>query len=141
ITGKNLNYPAFKRQGGGHYVLDPNARAGGAVYPLPFPELAADIELFANKSTVLPRYEAQVVGGGVAVARGSRVLRAGLSKNIADPSEDVLLHAGVALRIWKFSLEGAIMTTPSLETITSDEDIRSPQRSGASLTLGMNIAF
>jgi F plasmid transfer operon protein TraF len=141
ITGKNLSYPAFKRQGGGHYVLEPNARAGVAVYPLSFLELAADIDLFVNQSNVLPGYESQVVGGGAQIDLGIVAIRAGLSKNIADPSEDVLLHAGLALRIWKFSLEAAIMTTPSLETINSDEDIKIPQRAGASLTLGMNIAF
>jgi hypothetical protein len=140
VTGKNLDFPAFRLDDGRHLVVDPNARAGVAVFPVPWVTLAADVDLFQNSSTVLPGYHSQVVCGGAEFDLGLVALRAGVSKNIADPTEQVLLHAGAALRILRFTLEAAVACTPALRDIES-MSAKLPQRVGGAITCGVNIDF
>ena len=140
ITGKNLNFPAFRLHSGGNLVVDPAVRAGAAFFPLKWLTLAVDGDLYQNTTSVFPGYRSQVVGGGAEVDLGVVALRLGLSKNVPDPDETVVLHAGVAFRIWRISLELAGMCTPELQSIES-AGVEVPERAGLSLTFGANIDF
>ena len=141
LTAKNINSPRFGRQFGEDYVLDPNLRAGVALYPLSWLTLAADIDCWKNHSEVLPAHRSQVVGGGAQFDLSVIALRAGISKNLLDEREDFILHAGLALRIWHFSLEAAAMLTPSLRGFEFNSAGTIPERTGVSITAGFNIAF
>jgi len=141
VTGKNLTCPSFERSQGTNIVLKPNARAGVAFYPTPWLTLAADMDLFKNKSTILPGYESLLIGGGAEADLGIVAIRAGLSKNLADSSEDILLHAGLAFRFWKFSLQFSGMVTPTFEDIGLESIGKFPQRAGISLSLGFDVEF
>ncbi len=141
VTGKNLNRPAFDKKPSGHFVLDPSARAGVAVFPASWLMFAADIDLFRNHNEFLPGYRSQMVGGGVEVDLSLVALRAGISKNIAESDEEIVLHAGLALRLWRFSLEAAAMMTPTFDDIGWDDLENVPQRGGVSITLGLDVEF
>jgi hypothetical protein len=142
ITGKNLNRPSFDRLDGGHFVIDPSTRAGVALYPVRWLTLAADLDLYKIHSRFLPGYDSQVLGGGAELDLGIIALRLGLSKNLAESDEELLLHGGFALQIWRLNLEVAVACTPSFQGIeVDDEDTEIPERCGASVTLGANINF
>jgi hypothetical protein len=142
VTGKNLNRPSFDAPASDDkFHLDPNARAGVAFFPLNWLSFAADLDLFHNHSEVLPGYRSQMLGGGAQVELGVVVLRAGLSKNLLDPHEAVLLHGGIGLRIGIFSLEASAMATPKLQVVNAGGDAEVPQRAGAALSLGLAMDF
>ncbi len=141
VTGHNLNAPSFEREGGGSFQLEPQARAGVEVRPLPFLSFAADIDLYKYENEFLPGYKSQILGGGAQVELGPVALRAGASKNLADEEESVVIHAGLGVRMGYFSLDAAAMLTPHFEGISAESGAEVPQRAGASLTLGFNIPF
>lgn len=150
LTGKNLNRPEFDFASGPDFHLDPQARAGVALLPFRWLTLSADLDLFTNHSDVLPGFDSQFVGGGAEVNLFDILfLRGGLSKNLRDSDESLLLHAGLGLRIWHFSVEAAAVVPSDLaeldrlsdlqERIDEIEDL--PERVGLSAMLGFNIPF
>lgn len=140
-AGKYLNQPRFDVDGGDDYEIDPQLRVGAAVQPLSWLTLAADIDAFPNHSDSLPGYRSQVVGGGAEVNLFDNFfLRAGVSKNLEDASEDVIIHGGLGVRIWDFSLDFAAMVAPDLTDLDVDDGVQEvPERVGFSLMLGFDI--
>jgi hypothetical protein len=143
-VGRNLTRPQFDFAGPGDYTVEPQVRAGLGLYPLPGLTLAADVDLCENHSEALPGYDSQVVAGGIEYAIADVLfLRAGASWNFAGPDEEVLLHAGLGLRVWLIQLDVAACATPALTELTTDIDdddtIDVPEKAGFSLQLGVNI--
>jgi len=143
VVGRNLNRPSFDYAGPGDYVLDPQVRAGVGVHPLPGLTLAADIDLYVNHSEALPGYDSQQLGGGIEYALLEVLpLRVGISKNLAEADEALLLHAGLGLRIWRFYLDVAAHAATDLTKVTWEDggdSVEVPERFGFSLLLGANI--
>jgi hypothetical protein len=149
LVGRNLNGPEFAMEGPGHYRVEPQVRAGLGVAPLTelgLPVglvLAADIDVIENDSEALPGYQSQVVGGGAELSIGDVfALRAGVSKNLAEPEESLVLHAGLGFRFWLIQIDAAIAATPELTEIEADDGedpVEVPERVGASLMVSVNI--
>ena len=50
------------------------------------------------------------------------------------------IHAGLGVRVWYFSLDAAVMFTPSTTNLNTSNDLQEvPERSGFALMLGFNI--
>lgn len=150
VTGKNLNQPEFDFKNGDTFTLDPQGRAGIAILPFDWLTLAADVDLFTNHSDIIPGHESQLIGGGAEINLYHLVyLRAGLSKNLKRSDNDLYLHAGVAVRIWYFSLEAGAVVPADLDDIDEISDIYDkvenledvPARVGASVMFGFNLPF
>ncbi|HVR76534.1 MAG TPA: conjugal transfer protein TraF [Planctomycetota bacterium] len=144
IIARNLNRPKFDVKGPGDYVVDPQLRAGVALGPFAGLTIAADIDCFVNHSRAFPGYDSQVLGGGVEYSILDVVfLRAGLSKNLVEEDENVMLHAGLGVRLGYVHIEVAASATPEWTEVSSgigrkDPDVI-PERGGLSAMIGVNI--
>lgn len=123
ILARNVNSPSFKQPDaavaageGSNYKVDPQVRAGVALYPLRgfFGWLlAADIDLTKN-STLVPGYKSQLFSVGTEVNLGGRTwfnvaARAGLMKNLAEKGETAYtVGLGMNFLHLQFDLAGAI---------------------------------
>lgn len=148
-VGRNLNNPEFDFKGPGDFEIERQFRAGVGIEPFANTSsffslgLAADIDIVKNKSESLPGYESQILGGGAEIGLGDVLfLRAGVSKNLRESAEDLLVHAGLGLRLWVFNLDAAATLSPDLTEITTgvdDDPTKVPERAGLSIQLGLNI--
>ncbi|MBI4585355.1 MAG: conjugal transfer protein TraF [Planctomycetes bacterium] len=150
VAGKNLNRPRFDVNVGPDYVIEPQARAGLAMLPFDWLTLAADLDLFTNHSEALPGFKSQVLGGGAELnLLDALFIRAGASQNLRDPDEDVILHAGLGMRVWYFGLDAAVMLPASFSRLDKvanlADDLQNlenlPDRVGVSVMLGFDIPF
>jgi hypothetical protein len=144
VTGRNLNNPGFDFKGPGDYVLERQFRAGVGFTPIPWLTLAADIDLLRNDCEALPGYHSQVLGGGVEFALfDAGFFRLGLSKNLAESKEDLVIHGGFGLRVWLLQIDAALaFATDWTEIETGDaggDPTEVPERVGASLQIGLNV--
>lgn len=144
VVGRNLNNPSFDFRGPGDYEIERQFRAGVGVTPLPWLTLAADIDLVRNDSEALPGYHSQVLGGGAEVSLfGAGFLRLGLSKNLAESEEDLVIHTGLGFRVWLLQIEAAAAVATDWTEIETgndgDDPAEIPERVGFSLQLGFNI--
>lgn len=141
IVGRNLNRPEFDFKGPGKYVVEPQVRAGVGLTPLPGLTLAGDVDLYINHSEALPGYDSQMLGGGAEYALLDILfLRGGVSKNIAEPTENVMFHLGLGLRVLSVDVDLAASIVPEFTKLESGGGTAElPERAGASLLIGVNI--
>jgi hypothetical protein len=141
IVARNVNRPKFDFLGPGDYVVEPQIRAGVGFTPPIGLTLAADIDVYANHSEALPGYDSQVISAGAEYSIFDVLfLRAGLSKNLAQTNEDMVMHAGLGLRILYVQLDVALGLTPHFTELTTDNNnVSVPERAGLSVQLGVNI--
>ncbi len=139
IVGRNLNQPTFDARGK-DYELDPQVRAGVAVFPLDWVTLAADMDVLKNDSEALAGYESQTVSGGAEVALFDiLMLRAGLSKNVLT-SEGLTYHFGLGLHTGPLHVEiagAASADTTPVENLSDDVEI--PDRAHAAAMVEVTI--
>jgi hypothetical protein len=144
VVGRNLNSPKFEFKGPGDYEIERQFRAGAGVNVVPGLTLAVDIDLVRNESAALPGYHSQVLGGGAEFAILDAVfLRAGVSKNLAEENEDIMIHAGLGARFWIIDIDAAASFVPDWTEVTTgndgDDPTQVPERVGASLQIGFNL--
>ena len=147
VVGRNLNNPDFDFKGPGDYEIERQVRAGIGFSPFQSLggflglTLAADIDVLRNHSEALPGYKSQLVGGGAELGLGDVLfLRAGVSKNLSESEEDLMLHAGLGFRLWVLSFDLAASLIPDFTEIStggSSNDV--PERAGVSFQLGINL--
>jgi hypothetical protein len=119
LVVKNINTPEFDYIDGTTLEFDPMARIGAAfTLPMHMLTFAMDIDLTTN-DTLIPGYDEQYIGGGVAFSPLSLFsIRAGLMKNMQDSDEGVVLTAGLGFgaKWFQFDVSGQYAT----ETATFD---------------------
>ncbi|MBN1417173.1 MAG: hypothetical protein JXP34_00255 [Planctomycetes bacterium] len=141
VAGRHLAQPRFDAAGG-DYEVDPQVRAGIALFPTGWLTLALDCDMTRNASEGLPGYASQVIGAGAEFRLfGSLALRAGVSKNLVG-AESPVLHAGLGLDVWGFHLEAAGCSALDTQPIETDgSSVRIPEHMGASLLVGLEAPF
>ncbi len=150
VVGRNLNNPDFDFKGPGDYLIERQVRAGVGFSPLESVggllslTLAADVDLIRNESEALPGYKSQLLGGGAELGLGDMFfVRAGVSKNLAETEEDLMLHGGFGFRLWVVQLDFAASVIPDFTEISTGNDGDNPtdipERAGLSFQLGINI--
>ncbi len=145
IVGKYLNRPEFDLEGPGDYTIDPQARAGVALGPFAGLTLAADVDLTSNETDAFPGYQSQLVGGGVEYNLNEwdiLFLRGGVSKNVGEADESVVIHAGLGARVFGVALDLAGMLAPEFTDINTSADGSSdeiPERVGLAVMLSFNV--
>ncbi len=144
VVGRNLNNPSFEFKGPGDYEIERQFRAGVGIAPGAGFTLAADLDLVRNDSEALPGYHSQVVAAGAELAMFDVLfLRGGVSKNLAEGDEDLMIHAGLGLRVWVLQVDAAASIVPDFTEITTGNDGDNPreipERVGASLLVGVNL--
>jgi len=150
VVGRNLNNPELEFDGPGDYEVERQFRAGIGIAPFASTgsffqvTLAADVDLIRNDSEALPGYESQLLGGGVEVGLADVLfLRGGVSKNLAESEEDLMVHAGFGLRLWVLQVDAAANLIPDFTEISTSSDGSDssdvPERGGFALQLSLNL--
>ncbi|TVR13064.1 MAG: hypothetical protein EA401_07615 [Planctomycetota bacterium] len=118
-------------------TLDPQITVGAALSLPTRLTLTAEVDVLKTES-MLPGYDNQFVRAGVEWDPIRFIpLRAGVSRNIAESSEDFSVHAGLGLNFWLARLDLAGHYSIG-DTVTYDGD-KYPQRAGVSL--GISAGF
>ncbi len=136
VTVHDINSPSFKYSAQdqlnaaasgidlpSRYVLQSGARAGVSFSPLSFWNVALDGDLSRNL-TALEGYESQMLALGTEVNVFNRSwlnipLRAGLSRNMAEPGAKTAISAGAGFNFLHFNVDIGATVTPGTETIQS----------------------
>lgn len=145
LVGRNLNRPAFDLAGPGKYELDPQLRAGLGIELSDSLLLAVDLDVLKNQSDALRGRESQVLGAGIEYSVldwDVLFLRAGVSKNLADEKEDLVVHAGLGLALWGFSIDAAGLVATDFTEVSSDTGGHRqelPERLGLALFIGLRV--
>ena len=153
VTARNVTKPSFDlardpaRPGGrDDLTLEPQVRAGVALWVLPRWVVAFDADLTENESELLDGFESRIVSLGsewkIPLGKVGLALRGGAYLNAAsDDLDAVTLTAGLGLRLWDFNLDLAVGASPKTEQVDAagDEDI--PGRANASLTFAFRRSF
>ncbi len=149
VTSRNINNPRFKESSlgqtdGGYsnkFSLQGNTRAGIAISPMHFWNIAADMDLTRNV-TPLGGVLSQEMGIGTEVNVFNRSwinipLRAGVRRNIAQSDAHTALTAGFGLNFLHLIVDAAGMVTPSYQQSKSvGKSARVPADIGAAVQLG-----
>lgn len=158
LNVRNLNRPVLK---GGTFkdsrhldftvddiALDPQVRAGVALFPFETLSLTGDFDVLENSTTISTT--SSVTGRTLAITYASQqaavgvewnalrflALRVGGSQDIAESDSSPMLHAGVGVNLWLLRLDiGAQMATQKV-TVDGKEY---PRAGGISLGLAMDF--
>ncbi|MEZ4330804.1 MAG: conjugal transfer protein TraF [Myxococcota bacterium] len=153
VTARDVTKPEFdlardpSRPGGRNKLaLDPQVRAGAALWILPNWVVAFDADLTENESNLIDGYASRIVSLGtewkLPLAMVGLAFRGGAYWNAAeDDVADVALTAGIGLRVADFNLDLAVGASPKTERVAAADDQRIPSRANASLTLGFRRTF
>lgn len=133
LLARNVNSPAFDavrdpdvpraRQ---NFILEPQVRAGLALYPVKRWVLALDIDVLENNSTSIIGLEYRMISFGTEyrIPIGSLVdlsLRTGLWTNLAqNPNDSLAWTGGLGLRIGGFNLDVAVGSALNSSEIETD---------------------
>lgn len=141
VVGRNLTQPRFKAQGN-DLELDPQLRAGVALFPCDWLTIACDTDLYKNASEVLPGYKKEDICGGVEFnIYDVLLLRGGLSKNVATGT-GLVYHAGLGLHGGPFHLDlAAKYSSDKVDIEYEDSPTSLPRNSGLSVMLELIFAF
>jgi hypothetical protein len=153
VTARNVTKPAFDLArdpaspgGRDELTLDPQVRAGVALWVLPSWVVAFDADLTENESELLDGFESRIVSLGsewkIPVGKFGFALRGGAYLNAAsDDLDAVTLTAGLGLRISDFNLDLAVGASPKTEKVEAADDQEIPARANGSLTLAFRRSF
>ena len=138
-VGRNLNGLSFDLDGPGEVVVDPQVRAGIAVYPVPFWVIAADVDITENASTTLVGRTSRMLSLGTELLlplwRSGLALRAGAYKNLASDENVITLTAGLGLRAGHlgFAVAAAAATSRAELEVAGGRELPSRVQFSASL--------
>jgi len=141
LTARNINAPKFDGptidgRAYDDWTVDPQVTLGLGFIPWTWLTVALDCDLIAT-DTILDGYESQRLGAGIEIEPWRFIaLRAGLSDNIAESSDDFLVHAGLGVNLWAVRID--VAGAMSLETVEVDDE-ESPTEARASL--GVSVDF
>jgi len=153
VTARDLTQPEFdlardpgSPNGRDHLSLDPQVRAGVALWVLPDWVVAADADLTENSSALIDGFESRIVSVGTewrrAYGRFGLALRGGAYLNTAaDDPDDVALTAGLGLRFADFHVDLAVGASPKTESVDAADDQEIPARANASFNLAFRRRF
>ncbi len=140
FVAKNLNSPEFDAyQIAGRSTpkvkVEPQLRAGIALAPFSWLNIAADMDVSRNK-TILAGVESQNVGGGVELYASWIALRAGAFKNIAVASSKPIVTGGLSVgpQWLRMDIDAAVATESARYNNTTY-----PRE--AKVELGLSTAF
>jgi hypothetical protein len=151
LVARNVNAPSFTAArdpdsplANQNFILEPQVRAGLAVYPLNRWVLALDIDVLENNSSSIIGLEYRMISFGTEyrIPIGSFVdlaLRTGLWTNLAEnPNDSLAWTGGIGLRLGGFHLDVAVGSALDSTDIETDvNETRSvPNRLNAALQLG-----
>jgi hypothetical protein len=129
VTARNVTRPSFDLArdpaspgGRDELTLDPQVRAGVALWVLPSWVVAFDADLTENESELLDGFESRIVSLGsewkIPIGKLGLALRGGAYLNAAsDDLDAVTLTAGLGLRIYDFNLDLAVGASPKTEKV------------------------
>ncbi len=149
ITARNINNPQFKNPDAAlaagapsRYSIQGNTRAGFAISPLSFWNIAVDGDLTRNL-TALEGVKSQEIGVGTEINVFNRSwinipLRAGLSKNVAVAGSKTALAGGIGFDFLHFNVDVGANVTPSNQTVQSQGK---SQKLPSELTAGAQLAL
>lgn len=153
LTARNVTEPAFdlardptNPSGRGELTLDPQVRAGVALWILPQWVVAFDADLTKNESRLLEGFESRIVSLGtelrIPIWKLGLALRGGAYLNAAgeDPGA-IALTAGLGIRLFDLHLDLAAGASPQTERVEAADDSRLPARMNLSATLSFRRAF
>ena len=131
LTARNINNPKFENSDaakanglGNKTSLQGSARMGVAITPLSFWNVAADLDLTKNITSV-PGTKSQQFGLGTEINVFNREwinipLRAGLSRNLADAGGKTSLSGGIGFHVIHVHLDLGVSASPASETVQSE---------------------
>lgn len=147
LTGRNLNNPKFSQPaqgaaaGQGKFAVNPQARLGAAISPLPWWNLAADLDLTRNLTPLDGRASRQLsVGTEINLLDRKWInvpVRAGITRNIADNAK-TQLTAGSGLRLAGFVADASVAWSPKKITTQS---VGSSKSFPAEASIGASIGW
>ena len=94
LVGKYLNSPKFQYYDGIEYKISPMVRGGISIYLTNWINIAMDIDLTKNKTSI-KGYKSQYIGGGIDFHQSWFSIRAGLMQNMLQEEEGVIITAGL----------------------------------------------
>ena len=153
VTARNVTKPEFDLArdpaspgGKDKLTLDPQVRAGVALWILPSWVVAFDADLTENRSELLDGFESRIVSLGtewkIPIWKLGLALRGGAYLNTAAEDLDgVTLTAGLGLRIFDFNLDFAAGATPKTEKVGATGDQKIPSRANASMMVSFRRSF
>lgn len=153
VTGRNLTRPEFdlardpgNPTGRNQLALDPQVRAGAAIWVLPTWVIALDADLTPNESELLDGYESQIVSlgteFGLPLGPVDLAFRAGAYLNAAGRALDaVALTGGLGVDVLGLNLDLAVGASPRTERVEAADDREIPTRFNASAMVSYRRAF
>lgn len=153
VTARNVSQPSFDLArdpaspgGRDELTLDPQVRAGAALWVLPNWVVAFDADLTENESELVDGFESRIVSLGsewkIPIGKLGLALRGGAYLNAAsDDLDAVVLTAGLGLRIHDFNLDLAVGASPKTEKVEAADDQEIPARMNGSLTIAFRKSF
>jgi len=147
VVGRNINNPKFENPDAAKLVgerqkfpLHGQVRAGFALAPMRFWQIAADLDVTENLTTITAQKSRYLsVGTEINVVNSPRFnlpLRAGIQKNLSNSNSGVSYTAGLGLNFFHFIVELAgqvsAKSTP-IESIGGSEEI--PNNAAASVQI------
>lgn len=151
LTGRNL-IPTQYKAPGRDFVLDSQLRAGAALN-LGWLTVALDLDLTPNRSFSSDEFNSQMIGGGVEIVPVdlgifSLALRAGMYRNLAEPTESEVYTLGFGIKLWMVKLDAAAsLDSKAIKNGNYSLDFQNksyndiPDRVGYSMTLSVGFSF
>lgn len=153
VTARDVSKPQFDlardaaNPGGKRKLsLDPQVRAGVALWILPSWVVAFDADLTKNESELIADFQSQMLSLGtewkLPIGKFGLAFRGGAYLNTASQDlEDVTLTAGLGLRIADFNLDLAVGASPNTQKVSATDDQRIPSRANGSLSIAFRRNF
>lgn len=153
LTARNVTRPEFDLArdptnpgGKSKLALDPQVRAGVALWILPQWVVAIDADLTKNESDLLDGFESQIVSLGtelrIPIWKLGLALRGGAYVNTAsEESDTVALTGGIGLRFFDFNFDLAAGASPTTERVEAANDQEIPSRVNLSAMLSFRREF
>ncbi|MBY0401016.1 conjugal transfer protein TraF, partial [Myxococcota bacterium] len=153
VTARDVTRPQFdlardpSNPGGKSKLsLDPQVRAGAALWILPTWVVAFDADLIENESELIAGFESRIVSLGtewkLRLAKFGLALRGGAYLNTASQElDEVTLTAGLGLRIADFNLDLAVGASPKTQKLASTGNERIPSQANGSISIAFRRNF
>ncbi|MFK7897633.1 MAG: conjugal transfer protein TraF [Myxococcota bacterium] len=153
LTARNITSPEFDlardptRPGGrSTLTLDPQVRAGAALWVLPNWTIAFDADLTKNESALLDGFESRIISLGteykIPLWKVALALRGGAYLNTESESKDAIaLTGGLGLNVFGFNLDLAVGASPKTQQVEAAGDEEIPSRANVSAMISYRKVF
>jgi len=151
LLARNLNSPTFDQPDAAilagedsKYKVDPQLRAGVAIWPFNWWTISSDLDLTKNK-TPLPGYYSRQWGLGnefnlVNSPAFNIALRAGIMKNLAESSSKIAYTGGLGLNLLHLVIDiGGAFSSDTVEITSNNKSYDIPVSAAAALTISLDF--